>query len=76
MIYIVKDMGIKNRTYYFCDNIINIKHFDADNIKIDEKLYKNILNYYIGYVTIKKDLKTHNVNPLYIILGKMNEYFK
>ena len=76
MIYIVKDMGIKNRTYCFCDNIINTKHFDADNIKIDEKLYKNILNYYIGYVTIKKDLKTHNVNPLYIILGKMNEYFK
>ena len=33
--------------------IINIKSFDPNNIKINEKLYKNILIYYIGYVTIK-----------------------
>ena len=49
----VKDIFIKNRTCYFFDDIINIKHFDPNNIKIDEKSYKNILIYYIGYVTIK-----------------------
>ena len=54
---IVKDINIKNHTYYFFDDIINIKDFDPNNIKIDEKSYKNILIYYIGYVTIKKDLK-------------------
>ena len=48
-----KDMNIKNRTYYFLYEIINTKKFDLNNIKIDEKSYKNILIYYIAYVTIK-----------------------
>ena len=41
MVNKVKDIEIKNRTYYFCDDI-NIKNFDPNNIKIYEKLYKNI----------------------------------
>ena len=49
----VKDIDIKNRTYYFLDDIIKLKNFDSSNIKIDEKSYKNILIYYIGYVTVK-----------------------
>ena len=49
----VKDIGIKNHTYYFFNDIINIKKFDPNNSKLDEKSYKNILIYYIGYVTIK-----------------------
>ena len=53
----VKNINIKNHAYYFFDDIINIKEFNPNNIKIDEKSYKNILIYYIGYVTIKKDLK-------------------
>ena len=50
-----KDKGIhiKNRTYYFFNDIIKIKNFDPNNIKIDEKSYKIILIYYIEYVTIK-----------------------
>ena len=43
----VKDIDIKNRIYYVFDDI-NIKHFDPNKIKIDEKSYKNILIYYIG----------------------------
>ena len=39
----VKDINIKNRTYYFFNDIINIKNFDPDNIKIDENSYKDIL---------------------------------
>ena len=49
----IKDIDLKNRTYYFFNGMINIKNFDANNIKINEKSYKNILIYYIGYVTIK-----------------------
>ena len=37
----VKDIDIKNRTYYFFNDIINIKNFDSNNIKIDEKSYKH-----------------------------------
>ena len=44
---IVEDMVIKNRTYYFFNDIVNIKNFDPKNIKIDKKSYKNILIYYI-----------------------------
>ena len=58
--------------------MINIKTFNPNDIKIDEKSYKNILIYYIGYVTIKdlKYLKFNSVNPLYLIFSKVNRYFE
>ena len=46
----------KMQNYYFFDDIINIKFFDPNDREIDEKSYKSIVIYYIGYVTIK-DLK-------------------
>ena len=46
----VKDIGIKNRTYQLFNDIINIENFNPNNIKIDQKSYKNILTYSIGYV--------------------------
>ena len=70
----VKDLNIKNHTCYFFDAVISIKDFNPHNIKKDEKSYKNI--YYIGYVTIKKDLKIYNVNPLYLIFGNVNRYLE
>ena len=39
----VRDLDIKNRTYYFFNDIINIKNFDLSNSKIDEKSYKKFL---------------------------------
>ena len=39
----VKDVDIKNRTYYFFNDMINIKNFDLNNIKLDGESYKNIL---------------------------------
>ena len=68
---------MKNRTYYFFNEIINIKNVDPNNVKIDKKTDKNILIYYIGCVTIKdsKYVKIYSVNPLYLIFNKMNGYF-
>ena len=39
---------------------------------------KNILVYYIGFVTIKdsKYVKINSVNSLYLIFSKINGYFK
>ena len=73
-----KDIDIKNRTYYFLNDIINIKNFDSNNIKIDEKSYKNILIYYIGYVMVKdfQYVKINSTNPLYLIFSKVNGYFE
>ena len=38
----VKNMDMKNRTYYDFNDIINIKNFDSDKIKIDEKPYRDM----------------------------------
>ena len=64
----VKIINTKNHTYYFFDNIINIKDFNPNNSKIDEKSYKNTLNYHSGYVMIKdsKYIKLYSVNNLYL----------
>ena len=77
----VKDLDIRSRTYYFFNDIINIKEINPNNNKIDENSYKNILIYYIGYVMIKglKYVKIYSVNylyfPFYFIFNKVNEYF-
>ena len=73
-----KDVYIKNQTYYFFDDIINLKNFDPNKIKIDEKSYKNILIFYIGYVMIKdsKYVKIISENPLSLIINEVNGYFK
>ena len=43
----VKQIKIKNRTYYFYNDIINLRNFDSNLLKIDKKHYKNIDIYYI-----------------------------
>ena len=48
-----KEINIKNRTYYFFDDMINIENFNPDLLKIDKKSYKNTGIYYIGYITMK-----------------------
>ena len=72
----VKDIDIKNRRCYFFNDIVNIKNFDPNNIKIDEKTYKNIFIYYIVYGTIKEYIKIYSVNPLYLIFRNANGYFE
>ena len=75
---VVKQIDIKNRTYYFY-NDIDIKNFDARLFKIDKKSYKNIGIYNIGYITIKKidDCKNiHSVNPLYLRIDHANGYIE
>ena len=39
---IVKQINIKNPTYYFYNNKINLKNFDARLLKIDKKKYNKI----------------------------------
>ena len=71
----IRGINIKNRTYYFFDDMINIKEFDSNLHKIARKSYKHNI-YYIEYVT-KKDSKyvnIHNVNPLYFIVNKVDGF--
>ena len=71
----IKQINIKNRTYYFFDDIINIKNFDPDLLKIDKNSYKSIDIYYIGYITMKDYdyAEINNVNPLYLIIDTLKK---
>ena len=63
----IEQLNIKNRTYYFYNDIIDIENFDLSMLKLDKKSYKGIGIYNIGYITIKKigDCKNINsVNPI------------
>ena len=74
-----KQINIKNRTYYFYNDQIDLKDFDARLLKIDKKDYNEIDIYYIGYVTIKKigDYENINsVNPLCLMINEMIGHFE
>ena len=73
----IKQMDIKNRTYYIYNDIICLKDFDARLLKINKKSYKNIYN--IGYIRIKKihDCESiYSVDPLYWRVDHVNEYIE
>ena len=74
---VVKQINIKNRSFYFNNDIIDIKTFDAGLLKIEKKSYKNVGIYNIGYITIKKVDDCENiymVNPLYLLVNHANGY--
>ena len=73
----IKKLNIKNRTYYFHNDMINIKNLESDLLKIDRKSYKNIGIYNIWYITIKTidDFENiYSVNPLYLIMSHAKGY--
>ena len=75
----VKELNIKNQTYYFLDDMIDLRNFHSILLKIDKNQYKDIDIYYIGYITIKKfsDYENiHTVNPLYLVIHSPTVYFK
>ena len=75
----IKQLNIKNQTYYFYSDLIDLKEFDAKLLKIDKKSYKNIDIYYIGYITIKKidDYESiYSVNPLYLRINHASGYIE
>ena len=70
----VRQINIKNRNYYFYNEQINLKDFNASFLKIGKKDYKKIDIYHIGYVTVKKIANYNNinsVNPLYVMINEM-----
>ena len=75
----VKQVNIKNRNYYFYNNQISLKDFDARLLKVNKENYKEIDIYYIGYATVKKIANCNNINsinPLYLIINEMIGHFE
>ena len=75
----IKEINIKNQTYYFYNDIIVIKTFDSNNLKLEKKSYKDLDIYNIGYITIKKigrDYDVNSVNPLYLRIDNASGYIE
>ena len=75
----VTQINIKNRTYYFYSDVINLKDFDSNLLKIDKRHYKGINIYYIGYIAIKKnnDFESiYSMNPLYLHVNHASGYIE
>ena len=75
----IKQINVKSRTYYFLNDMINIKDFDSSQLKIDKISYKSIGIFYIGYITMKSisnDDNINSVNPLYLIIAEVEGYFE
>ena len=68
----IKQINIKNRTYYLYSNIINIKNFDARLLKIGKNSYKN--NGYIKKKKINDCENVYSVNPLYLLIDHASGY--
>ena len=75
----IKQINIKNWTYYFYNDIMDLEIFDWSLLKLDKKSYKDIGIYNIGYITTKKigDCNNiHSVNPFYLSIFHVTGYIK
>ena len=69
-----KQLNIKNRTYYLYNDLINILHFEANNLKLDKKTSIGLDIYYIGYVDKNPDWNVNSVNPLYLMINRIDGF--
>ena len=69
----VKQLDIKNKSYYFYNDLIKLSNFSVNNLKLDKKNWKDIDIYYIGYADKNKpqDWKVNSVHPLHSIINKV-----
>ena len=66
----VRQINIKGRKYYFYNDLINIKNFNNNKLKLDKKGVLGNDVYFIGYITKKPQWNVFSVNPFYLILAK------
>ena len=74
-----KQINIKNWSYYLYRNLIDLKDFDAEFLKIAKKAYKNIDIYYIGYnpfIKINDYWSNFTMNPLYLDIAHASGYIE
>ena len=73
-----KQINIKDRTYQFYNDAINLENFDVGLLKIDKKSNKDINIYNIGYATkkISDCVNINSVNPLHLGITLANGYIE
>ena len=72
----IRQLNIKGTTYYIYNDLINIKNFNSNNLKLDKKSVLGNDVYYIGYITKKPQWNVNSVNPLYLMVNKTKGHFE
>ena len=63
----IKQINIKNLTYYLCNDIIDLDEFDESRIKVEKKDFSGIDIYYLGYKHKKKISKCNVINRVNLL---------
>ena len=72
----IRQLNIEGRTYYFYEELINVKNFDHNNLRLDKQsVFENDV-YYIGYITKKPQNNISSVNPLYLMINRIKGHFE
>ena len=71
-----KQLNIKNRTYHFYNDLINILGFEENSLKLDKKTSMDFDIYYIVYVDKNPEWRVSCVNPLYLMINRIDGFFE
>ena len=69
---VIKSLKIKNKSYYFWNDIVFLDDFDMKYVKIVKR--ESLIGvdiYYIGYVVNKSEYNVNSVNPLYLTIKNL-----
>ena len=72
----IRQLNIEGKTYHFYNDLIDIKNFNINNIKLDKKGVLGNDVYYIGYITSKPRWNVNSVNPLYLMTNRIKGHFE
>ena len=53
----IRQLNIEARTYYFYNELMNIKNFNSNNLKLDKQSVLGNDLCYIGYITKKSTVE-------------------
>ena len=72
----IRQLNIKSKTYYFYNDLINIKNFNNNKLKLDKKNTLGDDVYYIGYITKKPQWDVFSANPLCLMINRIKGHFE
>ena len=62
----IKQINIKNRSYYFYNDIIDLEVFDAKLLKIDKSRTKTLIFTTLVTLRLTNYERIYSANPLYL----------
>ena len=69
---VFESLKIKNKSYYFLDDMVYLDHFNVDLIKIFRRESRiDVGIYYIGYIVNKPQYDINCVKPLHLIVKNL-----